>query len=364
MELLNLRADPAPLVTLVGRLEHLDLLAVPGVGEQTLGLAAGVVGHHGVGGGQDVARGAVVLLEAHHAGVRVVLLEVQDVLDVGAAPAVDRLVVVAHDHEVAVARSQQVGDRVLDVVGVLVLVHADLAEAVLVALQDLGAPGEQLEGLDEKVVEVHRVGAGETAVQLAVDARGGAVRGAGGARHLVGTHQGVLGRGDLGADGVERVGLLVDVQVGHDRLHQTARVVVIVDREVGPIAHELAILAQDAHAHGVEGADPHAARAVREQGPQALAHLGGSLVGERNGQDLPGPHALVGDHVGDAVREDARLARARAREHEQGAARALHGLALGGVEALQVNGGRLAEQGLLVARHASGFLSSSSALRV
>ena len=76
VELLDLRADPAALVALVGGLEHADLLAVPRVGEQALGLAAGVVGHHGVGRRQDVARGAVVLLEAHHVGVRIVLLEV------------------------------------------------------------------------------------------------------------------------------------------------------------------------------------------------------------------------------------------------------------------------------------------------
>ena len=109
-------------------------------------------------------------------GVRVVLLKVQDVLDVSATPGVDGLVVIAHDHEVSVARGQEVGDRVLDVVGVLVLVHADLAEAVLVALEHLRALGEQLEGLDEQVIEVHRVGLGEAVVQLAVHARRGAVR--------------------------------------------------------------------------------------------------------------------------------------------------------------------------------------------
>ena len=316
----------------------MDLLAVPGVGEQALGLAAGVVGHHRVGRGKDVARGAVVLLQAHHVGVRVVLLKIQDVLDVRAAPAVDRLVVVAHDHEVAVARGQEVGDRVLDVVGVLVLVHADLAEAVLVALEHLGAAAQQLEGLDEQVVEVHGVGLGQAAVELAVDAGGGAVGRIGRARHLIRAHHRVLGRGDLGADRVERELLLVDVEVGHDGLDQAARVVVIVDGEVGSVAHELRVLAQHAHAHGVEGADPHAARTVGQQGVQALAHLRGGLVGEGDGQDLPGAHALVGDHVRDAVREHARLARARAREHEQRPARALGRLPLGGVEGRQVDG--------------------------
>ena len=47
------------------------------------------------GGGEDVAGGAVIALEADHGGAGKVVLEAQDVVDLGAAPAVDRLVVVA-----------------------------------------------------------------------------------------------------------------------------------------------------------------------------------------------------------------------------------------------------------------------------
>ena len=45
--------------------------------------------------------GAVVLLQAQHARAREVVLEVEDVLDVGAAPGVDRLVLVADHRDVA-----------------------------------------------------------------------------------------------------------------------------------------------------------------------------------------------------------------------------------------------------------------------
>ncbi len=77
---------------------------------------------------------------------------------------------------------------------------------------------------------------------------------------------------------------------------------------------------------------PHAAGASRQEVSKTLAHLGGRLVGEGDRQDLPGTHALVVDHVRDAVGKHARLARARAREHEQRALGALGRLALGGVE--------------------------------
>ncbi len=197
VELLDLRADPAALVALVGGLEELDLLAVARIREEALLLAAGVVGHHGVRGVEDMAGGAVVLLQAHGTGVGVVLLEVEDVLDVRASPGIDGLVVVAHDHEVAVLGREQVGDGVLDMVGVLVLVDADVLEAVLVLGEHVRMLGEKLEGLDEQVVEVHGVGLGQARIERAHHASGRAVGGVLRALQLAGGHHGVLRGADL-----------------------------------------------------------------------------------------------------------------------------------------------------------------------
>src|SRR4029077_16770247 len=54
-----------------------------------------VVGDQVRGGGEDVRGAAIVALEADHGRAREVVLEAQDVVDLGAAPAVDRLVVIA-----------------------------------------------------------------------------------------------------------------------------------------------------------------------------------------------------------------------------------------------------------------------------
>ena len=309
VQLLDLGANPAPLVALVRRLEELDLLAVPPIGEQALRLAAHVVAHDRVGRVEDVAGRAVVLLELDHRRVGIVLAEAQDVLDVGATPAVDGLVVIADDHEVLVLAREQVGDGVLNAVGVLVLVDADLAEALLVVVKHLRVLGEKFIRLDQQVVEVHGVGALEALLEGTVDARGSVLDGRlGGALHLVRIDEAVLGLADLGADRVDGALLLVDVEVAHDGLDQALRVIVIVDGEVALVAQKLAVLAQHPHAHGVEGAYPHAARAVGKDLAQTLAHLGRGLVGEGDGQDLPGTDALVVDHVRDAVGEHAGLA--------------------------------------------------------
>ena len=72
-----------------------DLLAVDVLGAQRLAEPALIMRDQMRGGGEDVAGGAVVALEPDHLGAGKVVVEAQDVVDLGAAPAIDRLVVVA-----------------------------------------------------------------------------------------------------------------------------------------------------------------------------------------------------------------------------------------------------------------------------
>src|ERR1700683_2221365 len=52
------------------------------------------------GGGEDVAGGSIISFQPDHRGAGKGVLEAQDVVDLGAAPAVDRLVVVADTADV------------------------------------------------------------------------------------------------------------------------------------------------------------------------------------------------------------------------------------------------------------------------
>ena len=100
-------ADPARFLGPVPDADDADLLAVAGVGPQGLAEPAGVVGDQPVGGGEDVAGRAVVLLEPDDLRAGKVLLEAQDVGDLGAAPGIDRLVVVADAAQVAARLGEQ-----------------------------------------------------------------------------------------------------------------------------------------------------------------------------------------------------------------------------------------------------------------
>ena len=336
--LLDLAGDPAAFIALVGGHVHLDLVAVLGAGEQLLRLAVLVVRDDRVRGRQNVAHAAVVLLELHGVRRRVVLLELEDVAQVGAAPRVDGLVVVAHHHDVLVPLGQKPRDGVLGVVRVLVLVHHDVAEALLVGRPHVLVVLQQQVGVQQKVVEVEGVRGLEALLQAGVHARGHLPHRVArflleGARH----DELVLRRGDAVHEGVHREALWVDVQLGHDLLVQALLVVGVVDGEVARESQLLGVGAQHAHAHAMERRHPHAAAARAHQAVQALAHLGGRLVRERDGEDLPRSHVVVLDEVRDTVREHARLARAGAGEHEQRPVDGDDRLALRPVQAVDID---------------------------
>ena len=151
---LDLLADPARLLLAVPVADEADLLAVGEVGPEGLAEAALVGGDDAGGGGEDVRGGAVVLLEPDDLRAGEVLLEAEDVADLGAAPAVDRLVVVADAADVVVGAGEEAEPEVLGDVGVLVFVDEDVAEPALVLGEDVGVVLEDGDGVEQEVAEV------------------------------------------------------------------------------------------------------------------------------------------------------------------------------------------------------------------
>ena len=82
-------------------------LALGILGPEILTQARGVMRNQGVGGLEDIAGGAIILLQAHHLGVGIVALEALDVFHPGPAPAIDGLIVVAHQEEIVPVPGQQ-----------------------------------------------------------------------------------------------------------------------------------------------------------------------------------------------------------------------------------------------------------------
>ena len=372
------------LVPLVEDGADVDGLAAAALGPEGLALAAGVVGDDGVGGVQDVLGGAVVLLQPDEPGLGILLLKAQDVLNVGPPEAVDALVVVAHHAEVLPPPGEKGREQILQMVGVLVLVHQHVAELPLVVLQHLRAGAQQRHRVEDEVVEVQGVGrpelglipgvdlgdAGVLPVPLPVLAPGEVLR------RLIA----VLGPADDAQHLPGSKGLLVQVQLPDAVPHHPLGVVRIVDGEVLLEAQVLDVPPQDPHTGGVEGGGPDLVGGGPQPGRQPLLQLSRRLVGEGDGQHLPGPGGVhgaeppdpglvrpaerlrevfqegqvllrgvlrhlgavaaptVGQKVIDSLDQHRGLAAARTRQQQEGSLRGEGGLLLGLVEPPEVPG--------------------------
>ena len=262
------------------------------VGEQRLAEPALVVGDEARGGGEDVAGRAVVALQPDHLGAGKILLEAQDVVDLGAAPAVDRLVVVADAADVGRALRQQPQPQVLRDVGVLVLVDQHVAEAALVVGEHVGVLAGRAAGIRAAGRRSRR----RSAPSGAAGRRRRAARPCRRRRRRPrprGTLSGVRPRffqpSIRAASWRAGQRFLSSPSALDHLLHEADLVVGVEDGEVGLEPDQLGMAAQDLDADRVERAEPrHALDGAADQVADALLHLARRLVGEGDGQDWLG----------------------------------------------------------------------------
>ena len=243
------------------------------------------------------------------------------------------LVRVSDGKHIPVLACEQLQQPVLRVVRVLVLVDEDVAERVLPVGERVGEPLERLDREHQHVVEVDRVRGEQPLLVALVHLGDRLVVERGDAAHvLVGPDQLVLRVRDLAVDAAGREALGVDAEVLEARPHDPHLVGLVVDREGRPVAEPLCLAPQHAPTGGVEGEDPGRACLGAEHPLEALAHLAGRLVRERDREDLVRPDAVGPDQVRHPVGEHPGLPRARAGDDEQRAVDVEDGLALGRVE--------------------------------
>ncbi len=150
-----------------------DGIAFAGICPQLLAETTEVVGDQAVGGLEDGVGGAIVLLQPDDLR-REVLVELLDVLDLGTAPAVDGLIIVAHHHETGAILGKVLEPGVLDGVGVLEFVHQQVLEAPLVVFEQAGVVAPEIQGAQQQLGEIDHPGAGAGRLVGFVDAAHGA----------------------------------------------------------------------------------------------------------------------------------------------------------------------------------------------
>ena len=237
-----------------------------------------------------------------------ILFEFENVANVGAAPGVDALVLVAHRAHILVLAGQQLHQLVLRAVGVLVLVDQQIAIAALVALAHFARNLEQAHGLQQQIVEVQRVVLAQLVLVGLEDVGDALAVGILRAEEiLLRIDHVVLGPGDAAQHRARRELLGVEPHALHDLLHDALLIVLVEDRKRARQAlvadlQRFDVAAQNAHAQRVEGGDQRLGeRRVAQQLFDALGHLAGGLVGEGDGQDRVGRDVFLADEPGDAV---------------------------------------------------------------
>ncbi len=142
LDVLDPVGDNARLFLAIPDPVHDYSLTAFGLSPQGLAQPALILRDQARGRAQYGPRGAVVLFKTDDLRAGEILLEAQDVADLGPAPRIDRLVVIADAGDVAVALGQEAQPKILGDVGVLILVHQEVPEAVLVIGQHLRVLGE------------------------------------------------------------------------------------------------------------------------------------------------------------------------------------------------------------------------------
>ena len=164
---LDARHRALGLMLLVVGVNHPHRFAFAQVAPQVFGKQLRVGADHVVRRAQNCRGRAVVLLQLHHFERGKVQWQLFKVVQRGPAPAVDRLVVVAHGGKAGVAvqvrgaaavrlaAHQQIEHLVLGGIGVLVFIHQHMAHARLPLGANVRMFAQQLERQADQVVKVH-----------------------------------------------------------------------------------------------------------------------------------------------------------------------------------------------------------------
>ena len=317
-------------ILFIFRGKHAHRIAGPVLAPQVFLEQLGIVLDQVVGALQDALRGTVVLLQFDHAQGGIVVLQVAQVGRTRPAPGIDRLIVIAHHGDGGAVARQQLHHLVLAIVGVLILVDEQIAEAVLPALECLFLRLEQLHRQPDEVVEVHRL-IGAQRLLIARVEQGCALL-----FFVPGLVCRLLRREEGGLPvrhHTLRTAYFLLVRAAQQFADDLAGIGRIEDGKLFLVAEQRAVFAQYLHAQRVEGTEGQAfCLAPAQQFAHAFTHLVGRFVGEGDGGDVARRIAAFVDEVGQLVRDDACLAAPRAGQYQQGRAEMFDRFALCRIE--------------------------------
>ena len=317
----------------------LDGLPDAVLAEDVLAYLSFVVMDKAIGRAHDILRRTIVLFQLEESRSLIHLLEIKNIVDIGTTKAVDALCVVAHHTDTLSLPSEQPDNLMLGIVGVLILIDENKLETFLILPPHLLILVQQEPGVEQEIVEIHRVGLpaahligmvylSQTPHPLSVVATSEA----GIPRIGIGQNQRILGSTDTGTDGGGLILFVAQLHLADDAFYEALGVIGIVDGKVRGKAQQLALDAQDTAKNAVERAHPELGCLFGTHlAADTLLHLARSLVGKGEGQDVPWQIAML-QQVGNLVGEHTRLSAAGTGNDQRGSVTADDGLLLCGIQ--------------------------------
>ena len=216
-------------------------------------------------------------------------------------------------------RRQQVEDGVLNLGGVLGLVHAETGEPALIPGQQLRVPPQGPPGEHQLVVVVHAAVLLQIAAVAEVHRREVHPVHADGPDLLVPQHA-VLAAGDLPPHLLHLLLPRPLRPVGlHQPAHQGIQLPLIAPQGEGLHAPQPGVAGDDGLAQAVDGAEGQFLRVLLpEEGDEAALHVPGGGHGVGDGEQLPGIHPLAVDQIAQPGHQGGGLAAARHRQQQGG----------------------------------------------
>ena len=276
-----------------------------------------------VRGIHDYLRRPVVLLQTEQLAVRIILPEVQDILDSGAAECINRLGIIPDDTDVAMELAQLLQNQILGRIGILVLVHENVVEPGCDVFQRGRIVTEQYVHVQQDIVEIHHAGLLAFRRIEHIDVadfrllRMGVIDDSLGILFIYFRRDEVVFRHGYAAEHILRlVDLVVKFQFFQARLYGTDGITGIIDCKSGRISEAFCIFSQETDENRVER--PHiqtTGLAVPYHCGNSLFHLSSSFLGECQCQN-PVRLSTVFQDIGDPARKNPGFSRSRAGNYE------------------------------------------------
>ena len=259
------------------------------------------------GGLDDRLCRTIILLQADDPGTGEIIVKIEDITDLGAPPAVDRLVVVTDHTKVFLRPDQQLNQPVLDPVGILKLIHQQIFETLLPMPSDFRMFLKQAHRQQQQITEIDGIGRLHALLVKGIEL---------GQLPLIGTifkqqlrtQATIFGPVDKSRGGPRFQHFFRNSLLFEQITQQPQLVLIIVNSKVTAEAEMLNLLAQNSYTTGVEGCHP-GEFPVIEQALKPLTHLGRRLVGKSDRHNPPDRHPPFADQVGHPVGQRPGLSR-------------------------------------------------------